>query len=906
MRRTQSRVWCAQSSGRGRHRRAARTLLGRIVRWARPANRRPASILGVLALVAVSLSIVVLGAAGPAAAAAPSGYQTVPSWTVASPTSTTMLPGNAAAFGNVTLTQTDGKQTDAGTPLDGVTVPRTFPNVASNTAMANCLAGHSAVGDSNTCGTFTVTLTLPHPTVNPVVGLFVGGGGNTAGNTWCTSSWQNVTFSAVNGAAPAAGQLTATSIDAHSTFAANQLAISTSYVQSNACSAPASGESYISVNGLVSTVSFTYTLIAMTTKNTTGGPVGFAAVGGVSTNVLVPVADLAITKSAPTLVAADATVTWTINVTNNGSADSHGFIVHDALPAGVTNASLVSAPAGCALSGTDLVCSEAPPGCTAAQNPTVSTAVDLTCGAATAAAATVLASGASFGPIVLTGTAPATAGAAINNTATVSGADPDPNPSNNTATTATAVQSPSLTLTKSTSPATVTTVGQTVTYNFLVTNTGNVALSGIGIDETSFSGTGSLSAITCPSSTLSVNASETCTATYSVSQADVDAGTINNTATAHGTPPATTTPANSPPSSATVTAPPAPAISVVKSASPSDTGSFTAGQAITYSFLITNTGNVTLTNVHPTEGAFTGSGSMSAPVCPAGAASLMPDAQVTCTATYTLTQTDVDAGSVSNAATATGTPPGNTAPPTSPPSSVTIPTPPAPAMTVVKSANPSTVTAAGQTVTYSFVVTNSGNVTMTGIGVGETAFSGTGTAPVATCPTDTLLPGATETCNATYTVTQADVDAGTITNTATATGTPPSGPPVTSPPSDATVTAPPAPALSLVKTANPTSVANAGDTVSYGFLVTNTGNVTITDPTVTETAFTGTGTPPAVTCPPAVLAPTVAVTCTAAYTVTQADIDAGSVTNTATATGTPPGTTPPPTSPSSTATVPAT
>ena len=70
--------------------------------------------------------------------------------------------------------------------------------------------------------------------------------------------------------------------------------------------------------------------------------------------------------------------------------------------------------------------------------------------------------------------------------------------------------------------------------------------------------------------------------------------------------------------------------------------------------------------------------------------------------------------------------------------------------------------------------------------------------------------------------------------------------------------------------------------VTYTFVVTNTGNVTVTDPVVTEGSFTGSGTAPVATCPPGALAPGASVDCTATYTVTQADIDAGSIANTAT------------------------
>jgi hypothetical protein len=125
---------------------------------------------------------------------------------------------------------------------------------------------------------------------------------------------------------------------------------------------------------------------------------------------------------------------------------------------------------------------------------------------------------------------------------------------------------------------------------------------------------------------------------------------------------------------------------------------------------------------------------------------------------------------------------------TSPPSTATVPVTQAGGLTVVKSALPPVITAAGQLVSYSFVVTNTGNVTLTNVAVADLqAAPAASLASGPACPAATLAPGATETCTATYTVTQADIDNGSVSDSATVSGDPPSGPPVTSPPSTVTI-----------------------------------------------------------------------------------------------------------------------
>jgi hypothetical protein len=91
-------------------------------------------------------------------------------------------------------------------------------------------------------------------------------------------------------------------------------------------------------------------------------------------------------------------------------------------------------------------------------------------------------------------------------------------------------------------------------------------------------------------------------------------------------------------------------------------------------------------------------------------------------------------------------------------------------ISLAKSANPTTYSAVGQTITYSYTITNTGNVTLASAQykVSDDHING-GTA--FTCGSSTTLaPNATVTCTNTYTITAADLSAGSVTNKATASG----------------------------------------------------------------------------------------------------------------------------------------
>jgi hypothetical protein len=86
-----------------------------------------------------------------------------------------------------------------------------------------------------------------------------------------------------------------------------------------------------------------------------------------------------------------------------------------------------------------------------------------------------------------------------------------------------------------------------------------------------------------------------------------------------------------------------------------------------------------------------------------------------------------------------------------------------PALSLAKSSTTTLVISIGQIVPYSYLVTNTGTSTVTGISLSDNNVD----APPS-CPQTSLVPGASMTCSAAHTVTAAEAASGSANNTATA------------------------------------------------------------------------------------------------------------------------------------------
>jgi hypothetical protein len=473
-----------------------------------------------------------------------------------------------------------------------------------------------------------------------------------------------------------------------------------------------------------------------------------------------------------------------------------------------------------------------------------------------------------------------------------------------------------------------------IEYTITVENTGNVTIDNIVVSDPN-ADAGSLSCD--PVTILAPGESFTCTATHTITQAELDLGQVSNVATADGQDPndnPVTDDSDDPndptdndpdqdgePDDPTVTMlDQTPELQVFKTDELllGADNLLNAGDLIEYTITVENTGNVTIDNIVVTD-----------PNADAGSLScdpvtiLAPGESFTCTATYTIMPADIINGMVSNVATADGQDT-NDNPVSDDSDDPDDPTdndpdqdgePDDPTVTMLE-ANPELQVFktdelqlgadnelnAGDVIEYTITVRNTGNVVVDNITVSDpNADAGS----LSCDPVTMLAPGEEFTCTAIYTITEADILAGQVVNVATADGFGPGGDPVSDDsddPDDPTDNDPDQdgepddPTVTMMLVANPElqvfktdelllgtdNILNAGDVIKYTITVENTGNVTIDNITVIDpNADAG-----SLSCDPVtILAPGESFSCVAEHTITQGDLDARQVVNVATARG---------------------
>ncbi|MBW2938861.1 tandem-95 repeat protein, partial [Aureisphaera sp. CAU 1614] len=294
-----------------------------------------------------------------------------------------------------------------------------------------------------------------------------------------------------------------------------------------------------------------------------------------------------------------------------------------------------------------------------------------------------------------------------------------------------------------------------------------------------------------------------------------------------------------------------------------------AGEAIDYTFTVSNEGNVPLSGVTVTDPLLEAPNPVVPIVYASGDNNNDGILDVTetwiYTASYAITQDDIDAGMVTNQATAEGTDPdGTVATDLSDDNSVLEDDPTVvtlcqnAAIAIVKTGlfvdgDGDQCADAGEAIDYTFTVTNQGNVSLSAISVTDPLLEAPNpVVPIVFVGGDTdgdneLDVTETWTYTASYAITQDDIDAGMVTNQATAEGTAPNGSTVDDLSDDnsvleddpTVVTLCQNAAIAIVKTGlfvdgDGDQCADAGEAIDYTFTVTNQGNVSLSAISVTD------------------------------------------------------------------------
>ena len=449
-------------------------------------------------------------------------------------------------------------------------------------------------------------------------------------------------------------------------------------------------------------------------------------------------------------------------------------------------------------------------------------------------------------------------------------------------------------------------LGEIIQYQIVVKNTGNTTLNDLSVVDEMFEtakdinvyyGKGVTYTYTRASGQVEIDGlapdnSVVITYSHKVTEDDIKAGSVTNKVVAGDEGKEITTEVE----------PQRKALSAVKSLTNAGTGAngaFKAGEKATFNITVTNEGNLTQENVTVTEELASakivaGNGYTINAEGQAVIEKLAPGQTVVVKAEYTVTQADIDSDvELKNIALVEGDNGENPGPE---PEEVIPKEEKNPGLTATKTVTNAGTGAngafkAGEKAEFNITVTNSGNTTQTNVTVteqldGAEIVAGTGyTVNEAKQAVITeMAPGATVIVYAKYTVTQADIDSDVdLKNIALVKGD--NGGKTDPTPEVKIPEEPKAPGLTAVKTlASLGTGANgafkADETATFNITVTNSGNTTQTNVTVTEqldgakiVAGTGYTVNEAGQAVIAEMEPGATVTVKAEYTVTQADID---------------------------------
>ncbi|MCR8842108.1 hypothetical protein NQ117_00270 [Paenibacillus sp. SC116] len=331
--------------------------------------------------------------------------------------------------------------------------------------------------------------------------------------------------------------------------------------------------------------------------------------------------------------------------------------------------------------------------------------------------------------------------------------------------------------------------GDVVTYTLTVTNNSNAPLTNVTVND-------SLTGFTTTIPTLAAGAVQTFTETFTIPAAATAGTTFTNvaTATSNETPPAS--------DQTTVVVTPVPSLIIVKTV---DQATAAPGDIVNYTITVTNAGNETLTNVRIVDPVIGVDQTFDA---------LDPGDTVQIVTPFTIPITAVQGDVLVNTATVTS----NQTPPEQANAVVTVIGDPA--IVLTKSVAP-TEASPGSTVTYTFVVTNSGNTPLSNVSLIDPLLG-------LNQSLGTLAVGETRTVNFPFVVPNITITP--FVNVATASGS--FGPQLVTDTASASLEIL-IPNFTLTKSVD-RAQANPGDTVNFTFVITNTGNVTLTNVVISD------------------------------------------------------------------------